>query len=294
MKRPVVSICTITFGHEQYISDTIEGVLMQETDFPIEFIIADDCSLDNTENVVKSIIENHPKGHWIRYTKHAVNKGMNPNFVWALKQCQGKYIALCEGDDYWTDSKKLQKQVNFLEKNEEYVICAHNSIRLKKTMEMPRSNDLPDGDFISVLIDGVKQDTLSVIFRNQIDKIPDWFYQCPNGDLPLFLLLLGKGGKLKYLNDVMGVYRHHDGGVWSSLEKRKKGENGIITYELFDKGFNFKYHKYVKKAITKRKLKFGLYTYKIGEVFKGDLPLKNFLAYYINLIKSKVKKLMFQ
>ena len=124
MNKPIVSVVMITYNHEKYIQQAVEGVLMQQTDFPIELIIADDASPDQTEKIVTTIKKKHPNGNWIKYTRHLQNKGMTENFMWALGQAQGKYIALCEGDDYWTDPYKLQKQVDFLEANEEYGLVA--------------------------------------------------------------------------------------------------------------------------------------------------------------------------
>lgn len=122
----MLSVVMITYNHEEYIKEAIESVLMQECDYEVELIIADDKSPDNTESVVLDIIKNHKNGHWIKYTKHKTNKGMMPNFVWALEQCKGKCVALCEGDDYWIDPLKLQKQVEFLEENEGYSTSAHD------------------------------------------------------------------------------------------------------------------------------------------------------------------------
>ena len=116
-RLPMVSVVMITYGHEDYIAEAIEGVLRQVVDFPVELIIADDCSADNTESIVQGFIQNHPNGHWINYTKHEKNKGMIPNFLWALEKAEGEFVALCDGDDYWTSSNKLQIQVNFLVKN---------------------------------------------------------------------------------------------------------------------------------------------------------------------------------
>jgi glucosyltransferase len=123
---PIVSVCMITYGHEDYIREAIEGVLMQECDFEIELIVANDCSPDKSDTVIQHILENHSKGSVIKYIKHASNIGMMPNFIFAIQQCQGKYIALCEGDDYWTDPLKLQKQFNILEKNSEFKFCVTN------------------------------------------------------------------------------------------------------------------------------------------------------------------------
>ena len=124
-KNIMVSICCITYNHENFIRDAIEGFLMQQTNFDYEIIIANDCSPDNTDSFVKKYINNHPKGKLIKYFRHDKNIGVMPNFIFALKQCTGKYIALCEGDDYWTDPYKLQKQVDFLEANLDYTICFH-------------------------------------------------------------------------------------------------------------------------------------------------------------------------
>lgn len=112
-----VSVCMITYGHEHYIREAINGILMQETDFNIELVIGNDTSPDNTDAVIQNIITTHPKGHLIKYTNHASNLGIMPNLLFVIEQCKGKYIAMCEGDDYWTDKHKLQKQVNILEED---------------------------------------------------------------------------------------------------------------------------------------------------------------------------------
>src|SRR5690606_34101688 len=126
LKFPLISVCMITYNHEAYIKQAIEGILMQQTNFDVELIIADDCSTDRTETIIRELIENHSENFKIKYYRHDINIGMMPNFIFSLKKCTGKYIALCEGDDYWTDPLKLQKQVDFLEGNPEYGICFHN------------------------------------------------------------------------------------------------------------------------------------------------------------------------
>ena len=116
-KQLMVSVVMITYGHENYIEQAIKGVLMQECDFQYELIIANDCSPDNTDRIVQKIIDNTNNADRIKYVRHTVNKGMTANFLWTLQQASGKYIAICEGDDYWTDPLKLQKQVDLLEVN---------------------------------------------------------------------------------------------------------------------------------------------------------------------------------
>ena len=116
----------ITYGHEKYIEEAINGVLMQECRFPIELIISNDCSPDNTNNIINNIIKNHPKSDIIRYINHEKNIGMMPNFISALRNVNSKYVAICEGDDYWIDRFKLQKQVDFMEKNLDFSMCFHS------------------------------------------------------------------------------------------------------------------------------------------------------------------------
>ncbi|HAT80174.1 MAG TPA: hypothetical protein DCS17_01820, partial [Flavobacterium sp.] len=127
LNNPTVSVCMITYLHENFIEQAINGVLMQKGNFEIELIIANDNSPDETNIIVQNCIVNHPNGSWIKYTHHKTNLGMMPNFVWALQQCKGKYIAICEGDDFWTDSFKLQKQIDVLVNYPNLAGCFHNS-----------------------------------------------------------------------------------------------------------------------------------------------------------------------
>ncbi|WP_019671568.1 glycosyltransferase family 2 protein [Eudoraea adriatica] len=120
IKEITVSVTMITYGHERYIKEAINGVLNQECKFNVELIIADDNSPDNTEEEVSKFLKDHPRKHWVRYTKHRENKNMLKNSEWSFNQVRGKYIAICEGDDYWSDPFKLQKQVDFLEENPDY------------------------------------------------------------------------------------------------------------------------------------------------------------------------------
>ncbi|WP_316632863.1 glycosyltransferase [uncultured Flavobacterium sp.] len=206
-----VSVCMITYGHEKYIREAIEGVLMQECDFEIELVLSNDCSPDQTDKIIHDILSNHPKASCIKYYKHEKNIGMMPNFIDALKKCNGKYVALCEGDDYWTDSLKLQKQVNFLEVNPDYVLCFHQVDILKTNGEIV-------DDFITKVPENYETietlarlgnyiHTPSVVFRNIINQFPFEFEQSPIGDYFLYMML-AENGKLKYFEDKMVVYRY--------------------------------------------------------------------------------------
>jgi glycosyltransferase involved in cell wall biosynthesis len=128
-QKHMVSVVMITYNHEKYIAEAIKGVLMQKCDFDIEFIIANDKSTDQTHQVINEIIDGTTIADHInlRYYNHPNNKGMMKNFIWSVQQAKGRYIALCEGDDYWIDPYKLQKQVNILEANPDLAMSTHEA-----------------------------------------------------------------------------------------------------------------------------------------------------------------------
>ena len=266
---PLVSVIMITYGHEKYIQKAIEGVFLQKTNFPIEFIIANDCSPDNTDELVKEIIKRSPPNIQVRYTKHETNKGMNPNFIWAYQQALGKYVAVCEGDDYWTDENKLQKQVDFLEQNPDYSISCHNIFLLngdtlssespydkENTQETYTLNDLASRNLIP---------TLSVVFRYFDINFSDWYLSSPMGDYPLMLWIAQKG-KIKYFKEKMAVYRQNVG-VWSG--KKINYENSFIMFDGLIE--HFKDNPTVKKNLKDHKdkyIKAMLYSKSFSEVIR--------------------------
>lgn len=212
---PKISVVTITYGHENYITQTLDSVLMQDYPGEIEFIIANDNSPDITDGVIKNYLSSKkiPSNFIIKYTKHVLNKGMSHNFVWALQQASGKYIAICEGDDYWIDPLKLQKQVGFLEANEDYVLCFTNRDILENSsvkITTPLHNKC---SFNKSEIPYIHVPTLTTVFRNVVNEIPN---QMSNKmiDASLFLFL-SQFGSFNYLNLKTAIYRMHDGGIYS-------------------------------------------------------------------------------
>lgn len=262
MKESVcVSVVMITYGHEMYIKQAVEGILMQESDFKIELIIADDNSPDNTENVVSKIINEHPRGHTVKYTRHIQNMGMMSNFVWALQQGTGKYIALCEGDDYWVDPLKLQKQFDFMESNEDCSICFHaweNVIAskhniVKRPFKIPINNKFDIKDVI--LGGGGFMATNSMFFKAEyILEKPQWLLDSPVGDSPL-MLLLATQGKIGYIDNVMSAYRVNTAGSWSTQNfqnKSKRREHNLATIKMWD-AFDVWTEKEYTEVIRKKK-----------------------------------------
>jgi glycosyltransferase involved in cell wall biosynthesis len=235
MTKPMVSVVMITYGHEQFIKQAIEGVLMQQTDFEVEFIIANDCSPDNTNSVVDQLRENHPNSKWIIYTRHTKNKGMTSNFIWALQQAKGKYIAVCEGDDYWTDTLKLQKQVDFLEKNDDYNIVWTKFNKIDRIGQLIES-DLPK--FQSTLADVTAENlleiyrtwTLTVMFRSSVFNNVDFNKFKYLKDNTVYFLALKNNALGKVLDLNTANYRVHDTGVWSS---NSDFQNNLANYYNF-------------------------------------------------------------
>jgi glycosyltransferase involved in cell wall biosynthesis len=231
--KPLLSVRFMIFNNEDYIKDAIEGILIQKTNFHIEVVVGDDFSTDNTLEIVKSysntqnitfkILDRKP---FDSYWKLRKKKGRLYNFIDILNNCEGKYIALLDGDDYWTDPFKLQKQVDFLEENDEYVMCYHNAKIVDEKGQLIKESKLPldcQKDFESIeLKKGAFVLTLSVCFRNLIKDLPPEMYKVVNGDTFLFSLL-GHYGKGKYLSSVKdAVYRAHEAGIWSSLNELKR------------------------------------------------------------------------
>ncbi len=121
-----VSVLMLSYNHEKYIREAMQSVLMQQADFPFEVVICDDSSTDRTDEIISEIRDQHPGNSVIKYFRHVKNIGMMQNLVFTLRQCTGKYIAVCEGDDYWTDPLKLQKQVDILEESPQHAMVITN------------------------------------------------------------------------------------------------------------------------------------------------------------------------
>jgi glycosyltransferase involved in cell wall biosynthesis len=251
---PIISVCMITYNHENYIREAIEGVLMQECNFELELIIANDCSNDSTDAVIKDILQNHPKASRINYINNKVNLGMMLNFIQTLEHCKGKYIALCDGDDYWTHPLKLQQQIEFLENNKHYVLSFHD-VKVFNTRKTGNNNHRMVGSFQNN--DFETQDllkpwfipTTSIVFR-KLDEFhfPKWFSHTESGDIAL-LLLLSLEGKFKYLNKVMGVYRKHETGVSINHTGYSKVFSMIHLYQNFNEYTNKKYENKLHEAM---------------------------------------------
>jgi glycosyltransferase involved in cell wall biosynthesis len=276
LPKPLVSVVMITYKHENFIAEAIERVLMQNLDFDVELIIADDCSPDGTEGMVKNFVDYHPKGHWIKYHRHEKNIGMMPNFLFALQEAKGKYISLCEGDDYWTDTSKLKKQIDFLELNLDYEVTGH-----KVLIER---NGLLETDFFCIenittemiIAKGPILRTCSMLMRNNFTEGEyEVLGRAILGDWSI-MLIQSRKGKIKFLNETMGIYRIHNGGVYSSSTEKKKIEMNIQFQESIIIEFP-EYKEFIKKLIDQKRKYYNLYDYSFFALVKGKSNIFIFL-----------------
>lgn len=230
MSKPKVSICTLAYNQEKYIKQTLDGLIMQKTDFPFEVLIHDDASTDQTANIIREYEAKYPdiiKPIYQTQNQYALAK--NGEKYFNLPRVQGEYVAICEGDDYWTDENKLQKQADFLDANPDYTICFHPVKIIYEDGSAPDKifpdfkNDFPEVkelNFISLLQKNYIQ-TNSVMYRWLLDTQEKIDTLYPDNIIPsdLFVHLLhAHEGKIGFIDEVMAVYRRHSAGFWQTDE----------------------------------------------------------------------------
>lgn len=234
VKKPLVSVGIITYNHEAYIAKAIESVLMQKTDFDVQLIIGEDQSKDGTLAICESFKKKFSDK--IQLITSATNVGVMENAIRVFDKCDGKYLAILEGDDYWLKEDKLQKQVDFLEAHPDFSLCFH-SVEVhydngNKVISSPKSFSEKTEFTIEDLAKGNFLQTVSVLYKNDFkNAIPTWFRQSPVGDYVLYMMH-ARNGKIKYLDETLAVYREHAGGIWSTLKRKEMLEKFITVLEL--------------------------------------------------------------
>jgi len=240
----LVSCCCVTYNHEKYIGDALDSMLMQKTNFPFEIIVRDDCSTDNTASIIKKYMEKFPTIiKPILEKENQYSKGLRPSRP-VFEMAQGKYLAILEGDDYWTDPLKLQKQIDILEDNPEISLVFHNAMiheydENDNIINIRKHNEDLSTGYISVLncIEKKIVPTGSVVLRN-IDLNSFLQDNFPVGDTPMFMYL-GKFGKLYYVNEMTSIYRLlTTGAVKSQLRTIKMNIAFIPYYKVLKKEFS--------------------------------------------------------
>jgi glycosyltransferase involved in cell wall biosynthesis len=295
-KEPLVSICCLTYNHGPYIHDAIEGFLIQKTSFPFEILIHDDASTDGTADIISEYEAKYPDIIKPIYQKeNQYSKGIKINATYQFPRARGKYIALCEGDDYWTDAKKLQMQVDFLESNPEFSMCFHNALVIYQDLDKSphRFNHIEKSQEIDLetLIDDWIVPTASILFRKSILPIPDWANQIYSGDMTLALIAYDKG-KIFFINEMMSVYRkllHNKDSLSTKMGEMPIFvlEQHLLLYSLYNEYTGLRYDKVLKKKIKYLKKQIKYLHYKKISFF---LP---FILLPIFMVKKVLWKILF-
>lgn len=292
-ENPLVSICCITYNHQDFISKTIDGFLIQKTNFPVEIIIGDDHSTDRTKDLINSYVNKYPDRIFLITSKQNIGAVANERRVFL--KARGKYIAVCEGDDYWTDPDKLQKQVDFLEMNSDYSVCFHRC----KHFDI-ENNKLKDDRcgylFISPDVNGVDVTTpmflhnwitqpLTMVFhRNLFD--PNLTYQYKfyrDNHLIYHLLQEGKGFLFSFEG---GVYNLHNGGMHSKLDSH---DNNELTINIARELFLFNSHNELLRLNLLRSIQYHIHWYL--ETYRANKRILGYVIEHFRYSRS-VKQLL--
>ncbi|MBV9268733.1 MAG: glycosyltransferase [Acidobacteriaceae bacterium] len=259
-ERPKVSVAMITYNHERLFGQAIESVLSQERNFDLEIVIGEDCSTDRTREVVLQYHREHPE--IIRPLLPDKNLGHERNMANVLAACRGEYIALLEGDDYWTDTRKLQKQIGYLDTHPDCAICFHQVLYKWEDGSQPSRVAPLNQKPVSTLRDIVAGNiipTCSAVFRKtKYTEVPEWSRQVGFSDWPIHVMN-ARAGNIAFLPECMAVYRQHSGGVWSTQTWRSVNERWIKAYQFVNADFDYKFDRIITRAIFMRR-----YGYAIG------------------------------
>ncbi|MDM0763063.1 glycosyltransferase [Clostridium perfringens] len=307
----MVSINCITYNHEKFIEQTLKSFLNQKTNFKFEILIHDDASTDNTQNIIKKYSEKYPNIiKPILQKENQYSKGTKRiGYLFNTKRANGKYIAFCEGDDYWNDDLKLQKQVDIMENNKDISMCFHSAIIKDESNGSEREEKAYNKSCFSnirdiILNGGGFCPTASLMYRNDLlEDFPEFYLNAHVGDYPLQMILASLG-KVYYINEPMCVYRTKVKGSWSSrafskdniFEKIiKNNKNDIKLLNNFNEFTNKKFNDFINEKI--KRCKFNIYSINGDiksikdedyKVLFSELSFKEKLKIYLRNISPKL------
>lgn len=260
--KPLVSISCTAYNHVQFIRQCLDGFVMQKATFHFEVLIHDDASMDGTQDIIREYEVKYPEIIKPIYQKvNQYSKGIPIGVTFNMPRAQGKYIAVCEGDDYWTDPYKLQKQVDFLESHPDYVMCSHRFDQYyedRHRLEKEKDDTFQGADYDLQNLIGGKwfTQTLTVMYRRSALDLKRYERYGMSMDIILFYELL-KHGKGYCFPEAMGVYRYHNGGVWSEVSQNQrrlvefKARLAIYNVEQSDMAAMFLLYQFAK-AMSRR------------------------------------------
>ena len=282
--NPTLSVCFITYNHEKFVAQALEGVLMQKTNFDFEIVIGEDFSTDRTRDIVIEYASKHPAK--IKLALDNKNVGGHINFIRTLNACRGEFIALIDGDDYWTTPYKLQKQVDLLSKRPDCVISFHNVLEIFEDNSRPPfhycSSSQKETSTLEDLLRANFMATCSVVFRNNLfENYPEWYLnlKLKMGDWP-FHILNAQYGNICYINEVMGVHRIHKGGTWHSKSLTNQLLEIIEAYKFYYSFFqnNVQYRKIIQDTVRNHFFTIAKEYEKIGKLEDANIYFKKAMS----------------
>lgn len=245
-----VSVLVMTYNHEPFIAQALDSALQQRVDFEYEVLVSEDLSTDRTRDIVNEYQTRYPDR--IRLLLSERNLRSNEVVARGIRAARGDYVALLDGDDYWTSPLKLKKQVDFLDHHPDCAICFHNALVVHEDASRPPWNWTPAGQKEISTIEDIWQGnfiaTASTMFRRLTRDIPPWYVSLfPITDWPLHILN-AEHGSIGYLDEVMCVYRYHRGGLYSAMGEAEKLAATGRFYDVMDANLGHRYHRIVRAA----------------------------------------------
>jgi len=296
--EPMISICCTAYNHEKYIAEAIESLLMQKTSYPFEILVHDDASTDNTAKVIKKYEKDFPELiKPIYQTENQYSKNNHVGYFFNTLRAKGKYMAICEGDDYWTDPLKLQKQVDYLEANPQCSLCTHAARRIARDKKVVGYIKHGNNDQNFTTVDVIRHGggglfaTNSMVYpRKLVQNMPDFYHHSPVGDFPL-MLYLSLQGDMHYMAQCMSDYRVATENSWTSrlnADKNNVGEHigkiGIMLDE-FNEYTGRRYEAEIRKCMLNREFTWLLSIFAIEKI-----KLEKYKENYESLsIKQKMR-----
>ena len=271
-----VSVLIMTYNQEGFIAQAVTSALMQEVNFDYEIVIGEDASTDRTREIVLEFQEKYPgkvrallRDSVDAERDRAAGVGGKGNVVNGLKACKGQYVAMFDGDDYWTDVRKLQKQVDLLDSHPDFAICCHDVRMFYEDSSKEPTNLAPAiRKEVFTLEDLLLANVVppcSVLFRRGLFReFPPWFYTLKLGDWPMHIIN-AQHGKVGYINEVMAAYRFHSGGFWSAMSPLSQGLEIIKMLQHFDAYLGFNYKKQIRAGKAAWYLHLAEISYRDGD-----------------------------
>lgn len=287
--KPLISVAIVTYNHEKYIAKALDSVLAQRGLFAIEIIVGEDASPDDTFAVLEKYKSEHP--NIVKVLRGSENIGALKNMIRVLKACTGDYIAILDGDDYWTNENKLQKQLNFLQLQPEFSGCFHNTQIVSELGEFFRlfikdaiTAEISQRDLVSRKTSAFGH-TSSLFFRSEcLSSLPTYFLTAPYDRTLAFLV--AENGKWGGMADVMSAYRINEGGIYNSIGEIKQALTMVAIFEAIASDKNNR-----SRYTTELNERLSYYHHRLMQLYKAQNNKSKYLKHLIKYVSFKEKNL---